>query len=220
MAAEARSDALRERPPRSTRLLTAAIGLAASTAVIVAMIAMTPWNVDPSTENSRPRTTVFTRLVSGLSPESLHPIVIPLAESALAVALSHTLDNWSGAGDTARPETVVVMLPDGDLVEGRVLDPGGDEELAVIELPEPKSIGLVPAPRPPVERDLVTILFDEPMTVEFRRLDSVGAAFSELVDGTIVVDDEGRLLGLCRRTSDGISFVSVDRDVARRYRDR
>lgn len=220
MAAEARSDALRERPARSTRVLTAAVGLAASCAVIIAMVAMTPWNPEPSAERSRPPTSIFTRLAAGLDPISPYPVAIPLAESALAVALSHTLGTWSIGGESRAPATVVVALPDGSLVEGAILDPGSEDDLAILGLPGIAGSGLVPAPRPPVERDLVTILLDEPLTIEFRRLDAIAALFAELVDGTVVVDGQGRLLGLCRRTEDEIRFVAVDVDVAQRYRNR
>jgi len=220
---------MREPQQRSTRLLTFAIGALGSLLVVIAMVALTPWNArQPSNEMAGDvsQGTLLTRFAGQLAPEILHPIVVPIAQSGMAVALSTALEGWLG-GDAAAASVqgrssgqvvVLVQLPDGELTEGVVLDPGSATRLAVIRIVGP-STGIELAPAPPDDDDLVTVMAAQPVTVTFERLESLTSLPENEAGGFMVVDADGRLVGLCRHDGDRISFVAVDADVASQYQD-
>lgn len=220
---------MREPQRRSTRLLTFAVGAIGSALVVLAMVVVTPWNAQPTSTDTAggvSQDTLLSRFAGQLTPEILHPIVIPIAQSGMAVALSTALEDLlTGDGAPERPDerttgptTVLVQLPDGTLTEGLVLDPGNETRLAVIRI-VPASTGIELATSPPDAADLVTVMAGEPVTVTFERLGSLVSLPPSDPSGFMVVDEDGRLVGLCSHDGDRISFVAVDADVASRYRD-
>jgi hypothetical protein len=220
---------MREPQRRSTRLLTFAVGALGSLIVVMAMVALTPWNVQaPSSETASgvPQDSLLARFAEELAPEILHPIVVPIAQSGMAVALSTAVEAWLGesgaAGGTNNRSgelvAVIVRLPDGAITEGMILDPGSETRLAVIRIRQ-ASAGIEIAPTPPDRNDLVTVLATEPITVTFDRLGSLTSLPRHDPGGFMVIDEDGRLVGLCRHDGDRISFVPVDADVAIRFQD-
>jgi hypothetical protein len=90
-----------------------------------------------------------------------------------------------------------VRLASGPVVTAAVVDTT-DEGLVVVTIAVPDDGGHDVAGALPGADEMVTILADPPVTVQFGEIASIGAD-----EGTPVVDSAGELIGLCTRSGDG-----------------
>lgn len=214
LAAADRAAFAAEPPSRRLRLVALLGGAAAAIIVIATVVTVTPWrgtNGSAGTDDAATamRTAAEMPLLAPRS-EWGHPLVVPISvawtsgESALlAVADAQMLRSMYV--DLAPETRIVVQLIDGPVVFAEVLDLGGDERPAILRLdPTPETIqGYVVAPDPPDAFDDITILIDDPVTMEFRFFVNI-----EVPAGTAVIDEQGRLIGL-GRVDDGRTRLIV-----------
>lgn len=125
------------------------------------------------------------------------PLVTPVGDEGWAVTTADALSDDDGS-------PVEVRLPGGEVVEAEVVDGSGD--LTVVSLPnsaptEPYQL----AASPPAPTDTVVVAADEPIVVTLDEL-----AHVDVDEATPVLDEDGRLLGLCTGESDEQWLLTVD----------
>ena len=125
---------------------------------------------------------------------ALHPIATPIGNDGLAVMSSRSIVTITQPS-TARLDNrlIDVVLVTGHVTRALVVDPGESGGVAWVSLDsEAYGHGLDVAVEMPRADDVVTVLADPPMLVEFAQIERVEAA-----DGTPVVDDDGDVVGMC-----------------------
>jgi hypothetical protein len=137
-----------------------------------------------------------------------HPIATPIGDDGMALMSSRAIVSGSQFG-IPRPDTrlIDVVLVSGLVTKALVVDPGRSGGIAWVSLdveaddePETESDGhgLDVAVKMPRADDVVTVLADPPMLVEFAHIEQVKAD-----DGTPVIDDDGDVVGMCIQHDDG-----------------
>jgi hypothetical protein len=131
------------------------------------------------------------------------PLVTPIGDDGMAVATSRAIV----AAADRDTEMVDVQLVTGHVARALVVDRGERGGIAWVALGDEGREGLDVARRMPRDDDVVAVLTDPPMLVEFAQLPDVEAA-----DGTPVVDDDGDVVGLCidRDDTGEAEFTPID----------
>jgi hypothetical protein len=94
---------------------------------------------------------------------------------------------------------IEVMLVTGNFTRAIVVGTGHDGGIAWVSLDaDAFDHGLDVDDEMPLAHDVVTVLADPPMLVEFGHIEQVDAA-----DGTPVVDDDGDVVGMCMQRDGG-----------------
>lgn len=139
---------------------------------------------------------------------ALHPIATPIGNDGLAVMSSRSIVGVTQLS-TARLDNrmIDVVLVTGHVTRALVVDPGESGGIAWVSLAsEAYGHGLDLAIEMPRADDVVTVLADPPMLVEFAHIEQVEAA-----DGTPVIDDDGDVVGLCMQhdESGDVDFTPI-----------
>lgn len=209
LAAANRSALSAEESNGTSRTIALIGGAAGVLAVALLVLTLAPQRADPdpvavsSTSNPGPASSAqlvapasLGREVSGLA---LHPIVTPIGDNGMAVTSSRSLLRITQL-DVARLDDRVidVVLVTGHVTRALVVDPGRDGGIAWVSL-DAGAIdqGLDVARDMPRAHDVVTVLADPPMLVEFGHIEQV-----EVADGTPVLDDDGDVVGMCIQHDD------------------
>ena len=124
----------------------------------------------------------------------------PVGDGGLAVMTPG--DVTAAIGSTGLGRRIEVVVPSGDVHEAAVVGVAGDAVVVHLASAEP---GLSLAERLPADDDIVTVLDAPPITVAFADLVDL-----EVDEGLAVVDDDGRLVGLCRDRLRGTDLVEID----------
>jgi hypothetical protein len=203
LAAANRSALSAEESNGALRTIALVGGAAGVLAVALLVLTLAPQRTDDpiavsSTSNPGPATSAQLVASVGLGRDvtglALHPIVTPIGDDGMAVTSSRSILGI-GQVDLARlDERVIdVMLVTGHVTRALVVDPGHAGGIAWVSL-EAGDVdhGLDVADEMPGAHDVVTVLADPPMLVEFGHIEQVEAA-----DGTPVVDDDGDVVGMC-----------------------
>jgi hypothetical protein len=146
------------------------------------------------------------RDINGLS---LHPIATPIGDTGMAVTSSRSILRITEV-ETPRLDNrrIDVVLVTGHVTRALVVDPGTSGGIAWVALDSGAfDHGLDVASDMPRADDVVTVLADPPMLVEFAHIGQVDAE-----DGTPVVDDDGDVVGMCIQHDDGgnADFTPID----------
>lgn len=123
------------------------------------------------------------------------PLATPVGTAGLAVVTSRALERLLGGSPpgSKEPMTVVVTLGDGRAARASVVDAGTEGGLAIVAINGPIATeGMSLAELLPDADELVTVLSDDPIVVQFGQL-----AQLDVADGTAVTNVDGELLGLC-----------------------
>jgi len=125
------------------------------------------------------------------------PLVTPVGDDGWGVTTADALAGASG-------RFVQVRLPTGEIIEVEVV--GSDGDLALVSLPpdseaEPYELATA-TPRP---TDTVVVGTDKPLVVTMDEL-----AHVDVDEATPVLDDDGRLIGLCTGERDARWVMPVD----------
>jgi len=207
--AEANRSALSAEAPNGTLRIVALVGGAAGVlAVALLVLTLAPQRTDDPvavSSTSSPGTATSAQLVAtaGLGRDvtalALHPIVTPIGDAGMAVTSSHSIRRTAQA-DVARLDDglIDVVLVTGHVTRALVVDQGRAGGIAWLSLDAGDvDHGLDVANEMPRAHDVVTVLADPPMLVEFGHIEQVEAA-----DGTPVVDDDGDVVGMCIQQDD------------------
>lgn len=152
-------------------------------------------------------------LVSMPTPQQ-RPLVTELGTEGYAVLASRTVVELTDP-TAPEPDSLVVARHGGSIAVASVIDAGDGEGLAVLHLGdaagEPTGAGYEVAAQPPDDDSMVTVMSDEPISVEMSGLPSVELTGAS--DGVAVVDAHGHLVGLYVDDPDDDSdgwFIPVD----------
>jgi hypothetical protein len=202
--AAANRAALSAEEPSSTSRAIALIGDAAGVlAVALLVLTLAPQRTESPvavSSTSSPDPSTSAQLVASASLGSdvtglaLHPIATPIGNDGLAVMSSRSIVRITQL-NTARLDNrlIDVVLVTGHVTRAFVVDPGESGGIAWVSLDaEAYGHGLDVAIEMPRADDVVTVLADPPMLVEFAQIEQVEAA-----DGTPVIDDDGDVVGMC-----------------------
>lgn len=217
--AEANRIALSAEAPSGTLRAIALVGGAAGViAVALLVLTLAPQRNDTPvavSSTSSPGSSTSGPLVASaslgrdLTGLTLHPIATPIGDSGLAVASSRSI---LGITQLSSPRLdsrrIDVVLVTGHVTRALVVDPGQDGGIAWVALDDGASDhGLDVASDMPSAGDVVTVLADPPMLVEFAHIGQIDAA-----DGTPVVDDDGDVVGMCIQHEDdgNADFTPID----------
>lgn len=214
LAAADRAAFAAEPPSRRLRVVALFAGAGAAIVLIALVIGITPWRAANGPESATDaalaaRTAAEMPL---LAPRAQwgHPQVVPIrvdwssGQSAiLAVADAQMLRSMYA--DLAIETRIVVQIVGGPVIFAEVIDLGSDERPAILRLDDSDEpiTGFAVAPDPPGSFDDVTILIDDPVTMEYRFFFNIA-----LPAGTAVIDEQGRLVGL-GRVDDGRTRLIV-----------
>ena len=197
--------------PRSTRTFALATGSLGLVALGVFVLVMTPSRdgapiavsattaaavTSADAETAAPTVAAIRRPVADVTGAAL---ATPIGDGDYAVAVRSSVER-------SVDDLVQVVLPSGRTVAGSIVVENADTVLVHLTVNEP---GHRIAERRPRDRDMVTVLASPPVDVAFSDVDDLDVA-----DGTAVVDAEGGLVGLCRRSDDGTKVLMVDDDLA------
>lgn len=193
-------------------------GAAGVLAVALLVLTLIPQRTDDPvavSSTSNPGSATSPQLVTsaGLGREiaglAVHPIVTPIGDNGMAVTSSRSILRITQV-DVARLDDrrIDVVLVTGHVTRALVVDPGHAGGLAWVSLDAGDfDHGLDVANEMPRAHDVVTVLADPPMLVEFGHIEQVEAA-----DGTPVVDDDGDVVGMCIEHDDSgdADFTPID----------
>jgi hypothetical protein len=197
-----------EEPSNTSRAIALVGGAAGVLAVALLVLTLAPQGTDTpvavsstsspgsSTSVQRVASASLGRDVTGLA---LHPIATPIGNDGLAVMSSRSIVGITQPS-TARLDNrmIDVVLVTGHVTRALVVDPGESGGIAWVSLDsEAYGHGLDVAIEMPGADDVVTVLADPPMLVEFAQIEQVEAA-----DGTPVIDDDGDVVGMCMESDD------------------
>lgn len=176
-------------------LLALAVAPGPADAPIAISATTTPLRVINALENaavSNVRTVIGLR---GGEP----PIATPIGDGRYALA---------SAGGATAPigATIEVRLPSGTHGRGRVAARHDGAVLVALDVPEP---GHELADSMPAGDEVVTVLAVPPATIVLDDLDDL-----DVEDGTAVLDDDGRLVGVCRRRAGRIELAELSDELA------
>jgi hypothetical protein len=217
--AEANRIALSAEEPSGTWRAVALVGGAAGViAVALLVLTLAPQRNDtpvavsstssPGSSGSGPvvASASLGRDITGLT---LHPIATPIGDHGMAVTSSRSiLETTHLETPWVENRRIDVVLVTGHLARATVVDPGESGGIAWVALdagaPGP---GLEVASDMPRANDVVTVLAEPPMLVEFAHIGQVDAE-----DGTPVVDDNGDVVGMCIQHDDdgNADFTPID----------
>jgi len=217
--AEANRVALSAEAPSGTLRAVALVGGAAGViAVALLVLTLAPQRTDTPvavSSTSSPGSSTSGPLVASaslgrdLAGLTLHPIATPIGNDGMALTSSRSILGTAQV-NTPRLDNrrIDVVLVTGHVTRARVVDPGEDGGIAWVALDAGESDqGLDVASDMPRADDVVTVLADPPMLVEFAHIGDVDAA-----DGTPVVDDDGDVVGMCIQQEDdgNADFTPID----------
>jgi hypothetical protein len=202
LAAANRSALSAEESNGTSRTIALIGGAAGVLAVALLVLTLAPQRAEPDpvavSSTSNPGTATSAQLVAPaslgreVSGLALHPIATPIGDSGMAVTSSRAIVRQL---DVTRfdDRVIDVVLVTGHVTRALVVDPGHDGGIAWVSLDAGAfDHGLGVARDMPRAHDVVTVLADPPMLVEFGHIKQVEAA-----DGTPVVDDDGDVVGMC-----------------------
>jgi hypothetical protein len=199
------------------RLLALGLGVTGVIAVIGSVAVLTPAVFDPQPQPTAETATLATVPVvtvgaPGANPQTrteepvaqVAPLVTPLSAGGLGVAVSGAVRSLARLGERIgeqlreddSPLEIEVRLADGSPVRAHVLDFGHDDSPALLRLLiTARAGGYDLATVEPDARSSVTVMTEQPITIQYRELDQLDPAV--IMPGTAVIDADGRLLGLC-----------------------
>ncbi len=192
-----------EEPSSTSRAIALVGGAAGVLAVALFVLTLAPQGTDAPvavSSTSSPGSSTSVQLVAsaGLGRDvaglALHPVATPIGNDGLAVMSSRSIVRITQPS-SARPDNrlIDVVLVTGHVTRALVVDPGESGGIAWVSLDsEAYGHGLDVAIEMPHADDVVTVLADPPMLVEFGHIEQVEAA-----DGTPVIDDDGDVVGMC-----------------------
>ncbi len=218
------------RPSGSSRAIIAAGGVTGALLVSVGLWVMTPGGA-PAEFAAVPATgsgPTVTRVALGATVSSDVPAkATVLGDGAMALVTRRAL--LEQLGDRVDASASLMVSAGGRAIEAALaplLDviTGGDEPvlddelahlarldelvLVVLDREDRTERGYLVASRSPEPDDMVTVLSDPPVEVEFHEVDDLDVA-----DGTAVVDQDGALVGICTWSDgagDGPSMVFAE----------
>jgi hypothetical protein len=208
LAAANRSALSAEATSNTSRTIALVGGAAGVLAVALFVLTIAPHGRDtpvavsstssPGSATSPPRVASASlgREIAGLA---VHPIVTPIGDDGMAVTSSRSIARTTQS-NPPRFESgpIDVVLVTGHIARALVVDPGESGGLAWLSLDAGNvDHGLDVAVEMPRAGDVVTVLADPPMLVDFAHIEQVEAA-----DGTPVVDDDGDVVGMCIEQDD------------------
>jgi hypothetical protein len=130
---------------------------------------------------------------------ALHPLATPIGDDGMAVMSSRSIPRLTQLNTPRLDNRLIdVVLVTGHVTRALVVDPGETGGIAWVSLDAGAYVhGLDVAVDMPRAHDVVTVLADPPMLVEFAHIEQVDAA-----DGTPVIDDDGDVVGMCIQHDD------------------
>ena len=122
------------------------------------------------------------------------------------MSIGEQIGNQLVSPDWDLPFEIDIRLADGTIGRAEVIDPGDQDAPALVRLPTEMAVdGYSPAIAEPEPDDLVTVLADTPIVVRYVEL--VDLDPSQIRRGTAVIDQRGRLLGLCEHDTTDSSLT-------------
>lgn len=209
LAAEEHALARSETAPTSTRFFAITTGTLGLLTVGLLVLVVTPRSSDAPVAISVTTTPSPTASASGAADAGrsteprvfglrspAEPLATPIGDGSFAIV--------TAAGVSLEPgSTLDVRLPSGALRSALVSVREGEAVLVELSESEP---GLELADQRPDGDEIVTVLAEPPVTIVLDDL-----AELEVEEGTAVLDDDGRLIGLCSddHPTDGVRLVDV-----------
>ena len=159
-----------------------------------------------------PPTTLPARGPGAVGPAPLGPLATAIGSGSIAVLPSRAvvemlrnepLREPLGQGpridvvartDVTVAPTIVVTLSTGATTVATVVDAGDGDGLAILRLDGHDGDGLAISEAAPADGDIVTLLTDDPISVEWPDTEALDP--SSVPDGTAVVDGDGELVGV------------------------
>ena len=137
------------------------------------------------------------------------PIATPIGHDGLAVMSAQAALDLLASSDATIDDEIVVSVAPGRTATATFVHLDLDDELALVEISD-RGLdvpGMDVATQMPDDREMVTVLSDPPVEVEFELVGQLDVA-----DGTAVVDGSGALVGLCvddDAATEGVEFSAL-----------
>ena len=180
------------------------------------VLSMTPRGGGSPTAVSATSTPVLSVAQVGLTSPSAFdrgnvttPIATPIGREGLAVMTTRAaLDVLAESSASSRDEIEVAVAP-GVVATATFVHLDSGDELALVEITDHTVTidGMDVASEMPRSTEMVTVLSDPPVEIEFQLVDELDVA-----DGTAVVDGSGALVGLCvddDADAEGVAFSAL-----------
>ena len=219
LAAETRAAIAAEPASASVRTVALLGGATGVLLIGLVVLTMTPRGGDSPTAVSATSTPLLSvAQVALTSPSAFDrgddesittPIATPIGRDGLAVVSTQAALEALATSSATVDEEIVVSLSPGRTATAAFVHLDSDDELALVEITDRavSITGMDVATRLPHAREMVTVLTDPPVEVEFELVDELDVA-----DGTAVVDRSGALVGLCVEddaTAEGVAFSAL-----------
>lgn len=219
LAAEDRAAIATE--PASAQVRTVALLGGATGALLIGLVVltMTPRGGDSPTAVSATSTPLLSVAQVALTTPSAFergdhelittPIATPIGRDGLAVMSTQAALEALAVSSTTDDEEIVVSLSPERTALATFVHLDSDDDLALVEITDRtvNFTGMDVATRLPHAREMVTVLSDPPIEVQFELVDELDVA-----DGTAVVDRSGALVGLCvddDAAAEGVAFSAL-----------
>ncbi len=200
---------LAEPTPRGARVMALTTGTLGLLAVGLLMVTITPDRADSPIALIASTTPVAVQ--RALRPAALAPaatdrlgfrseptgsLATPIGDGRFALVTRASLTETDGM-------VIDVRLPSGRTTAGSIVTASDGAVVVALAATEK---GHRIAARRPLRTDIVVVMVDPPISVEYSEIDTVDAA-----EGTAVLDSDGSLVGLCSRRigSDHVWLIEV-----------
>ncbi|MGH9134726.1 MAG: hypothetical protein ACRDZZ_12360 [Ilumatobacteraceae bacterium] len=216
LAAADREALSAEQPIGTSRAIALVGGAAGMLAVALLVLTLAPRRTEApvavsSTSSpeapASPQLTAPVSLGRDVAGLVVRPLATPIGNEGLALTTSRALVEIADLAE--RP--IDVELVTGHIASALVVDPGENGGIAWVAVDSGEfDHGLDVASDMPHADDIVTVLANPPMIVEFAQIEAIDAA--DVADGTPVVDDDGDVVGLCIQPDEGgnAGFIPID----------
>lgn len=162
-----------------------------------------PSSTAPSVDSSSPAST-------GETPPPVET-VRPAMAIAVSVGLSHFVAATAAA--VGGQSTMTVQLPSGDSTTASVVSINSGTGIAVLAIPDDVDAAPIEPSRAALPTDSAVVLTPEPKPVSVWR-DETGTNLTSdpdlnVPEGSLVLDTENRLIGMCTTTANGIHVLDA-----------